>query len=142
MENYEEISAQIAKLKPYQKRKLEKFVSQLSVINSINQETILASEMECRKCGSGYFVKNGHSPGGAQRYKCKHCGCTQCIDANTPLYCLKYKDKWADFVFLMLDQDLRKTCDSIAEEIDVERKTAHAWRHKFASSVAKILPLK
>ncbi len=141
MENIEGLTAQIEQLKPYQKSMLEKIVSQLSVVNSIDTDAITATEMVCRKCGKDYFVKNGHSPGKRQRYKCKHCAGTQCVDANTPMYALKLKDKWSDFVVLMLDKDVRKTCDSIAEALDVERKTAHAWRHKFASSVAKMLPL-
>jgi len=141
MKKYEAILAKIAGLKPYQKRKLEDYVSKLAVINSMDPQQLVDDEMVCRKCGEGHFVKNGRSPGGAQRYKCKHCGSTQCHDANTPLYCLKYKDKWTDFVFLMLDSDVRKTCDSIGKELEVDRKTAHAWRHKLGSSLAEVLPL-
>jgi len=123
-------------LKPYQQKKIGELFDKFSIINDIDIAQISSSGMVCRKCGSLHFVKNGHT-NGIQRYKCRTCKSTQSHDANTPLYNLKYKDRWADFVFIMLDKDRSHTCASIAEDLDVNIKTAHAWRHKLTSSLNK-----
>lgn len=141
MEKAEELQKLIGNLKPYQKTRLEDILTKLSVVNKINPESDMLKDMQCRNCGGEIFVKNGHSPGKRQRYKCKACGSTQSVDANTPLYCLKYKDKWADFVFIMLDNQSDKTCENIAKKIDVEIKTVLTWRHKFSTALSKVKPL-
>ncbi len=123
-------------LKPYQQKKIEELVDKFSVINDIDVGEIASVGMICRKCGFEHFVKNGRTRG-VQRYKCRACKSTQSHDANTPLYNLKLKDKWADFVFIMLDKDRCHTCESIAKDLDINYKTAHAWRHKLASSLNK-----
>lgn len=95
----------------------------------------LSSEgMVCRKCGADSFVKNGIM-NGVQRYQCKKCKSTQFHDANTPLHNLKLKDKWSDFVFIMLDNERSKSSKSICSELEICSKTAHSWRHKFLSSL-------
>lgn len=141
MKNIEPLLSQIEKLKSYQQERLQKIIDDLSVINNIDTEDITLKDMVCRHCSHSDFVKNGHSPGGHRRYKCKKCGSTQCADANTALYQLKLKEKWADFVFIMLDTESKNTCQGIADKLDINVKTAHSWRHRFASSVEKTIPL-
>jgi len=132
---------EIKSLKSYQRDRLLKIIQDLSIVNHINTEELALSDMICRKCGKTHFIKNGHSPGGHQRYKCKECNSSQSADANTPLYNLKLKHKWSDFVFIMLDMESSKTCQSIADKLYIDKKTAHSWRHKFTTSLSNISPL-
>jgi transposase-like protein len=80
------LTKEIESLKSYQQERLLKIIQDLSIVNHINTDDLAFSEMICRKCETKHFVKNGHSPGGHQRYKCKKCGSSQSADANTPLY--------------------------------------------------------
>lgn len=132
---------EIQNLKPYQYEKLLQIVQELSIVNHIDTNELARLEMICRQCGSKYFVKNGHSSGGYQRYQCKACKSTQSADANTPMYNLKLKNKWSDFVFIMLDSESSKECRKIAERLDISYKTAFSWRHKFAISLSKVSSL-
>lgn len=122
-------------LKPYQKKIMEKLLGKFSVINNMNALDIEQDEkMYCRKCGKDHFVKNGTYKGN-QRYKCKGCGSTQYHDANTCLYNLKLKDKWVDFVLLMLEKEKKLSCQEIADELAINKKTAHHWRHRFLKAI-------
>jgi len=128
------INRKYQELKPYQQKIVERFLDNFGIINTVDVSSISSEGMVCRKCGTTHFVKNG-TVKTVQRYKCRTCRSTQFHDANTPLYNLKLKGKWADFVFIMLDKDRSKTCKSISNELDVNIKTAHSWRHKFLSSL-------
>ena len=130
-------------LKPFQQKRLVKFLNQFLSINIIDADSISLAGMVCRKCGSDYFVKNGTHKG-SQRYKCKNptCNSTQFGDANTPLYNLKLKDKWSDFVYIMLDSEQPMSNAGISELLEINIKTAHRWRHKFLSSLNEVNPLK
>jgi len=135
MENKQEnISQKFQDLKPYQQKTVERFLDNFSMINGLNLVSISSEGMVCRNCGANNFVKNGTIKG-VQRYQCKVCDCTQSHDANTPLYNLKLKDKWTDFVFIMLDKERSITSSNISKELEVNYKTAFRWRHKFLSSV-------
>jgi transposase-like protein len=121
-------------LKPYQQETVARFLDNFCAINALNVSSISSEGMVCRKCGEKSFVKNGNTKG-IQRYQCRSCKSTQFHDANTPLYNMKIKGKWADFVFLMLDTDRSKTVKSVSDELDINPKTAYRWRHKFLSSL-------
>ena len=127
-------------LKPYQQNILHKFINQFIAINFIDIGSISAEGMVCRSCGAAFFVKNGTYKEN-QRYKCKACGSTQFKDANTPLYNLKLKDKWTDFVYIMLDKEQAMTTEKISKLLDFDKKTAQRWRHKFLSSLNEVNPL-
>jgi transposase-like protein len=133
----EGINKKFQELKPYQQKTVARFLDNFSMLNDLNLVSISSEGMICRKCGTNHFVKNGWS-NGVQRYKCKACRSTQFHDANTPLYNLKLKDKWTDFVFIMLDNERSKNSISISEELDISFKTAFRWRHKFLSSLNNV----
>ncbi|MCP4180990.1 MAG: IS1595 family transposase [bacterium] len=127
-------------LKLYQKNMLDKFLNQFLTNNDIDTSDISKSNMICRKCGQTHFVKNG-TKNNIQRYKCKNCNSTQAADANTPLYNIILKDKWVDFIYIMLDENIRHTCQNIADQLEINIKTAHQWRHKLLSSLNKVNPI-
>lgn len=127
-------------LKPFQQKRVLKFLNEFLAINIIDTYSISNEGMICRKCGANFFVKNG-IPTGKQRYKCKKCNSTQFGDANTPLYNLKLKDKWSDFVYIMLDEEQSFSNVGISKLLEISVKTAQRWRHKFLSSLNEINPL-
>lgn len=127
-------------LKPYQQKILVRFLNDFTEINAIDFESISSVGMTCRKCGSSKFFKNGKTEG-VQRYQCKDCHCTQFSDANTPLYNLKLKKKWIDFVYIMLEKEQPYSCANISEELEIHVKTVHAWRHKLLSSFNTVNPI-
>lgn len=124
-------------LKPYQQKTVSHFLENFHTINALDVSSLSSEGMVCRKCGETSFVKNGKT-NGIQRYQCRACKSTQFHDANTPLYNSKRKEKWADFVFIMLDAERPKTVKSISAELDINPKTAHRWRHKFLSSLNRV----
>jgi len=63
-------------------------------------------------------------------------------DANTPLYNLKFKAKWVDFIVLMHSNTKSLTCMGISKELKVNVKTAHQWRHKFLAAINIANPIK
>ena len=102
--------------------------------------------MVCENCGSSFFVKNGTyhriiENKLVQRYQCRNCKRTQFTDINTPLYNLKQRDKWADFVYLMLDEKSPTDLISISELLEISESTSFRWRHRFLSSLNQIKPL-
>lgn len=122
-------------LKNYQQKIIDRLLGKFNEINQIDIASVVAQDaMVCRNCNSTHFVKNGVHKG-HQRYKCKTCQTTQFLDANTSLYNLKLKDKWVDFVLIMLERDQPTTCKKISEELEINIKTAHYWRHKFLSAI-------
>jgi transposase-like protein len=127
-------------LKSYQQQKIDNFISNFNIINDLSVVTLSSENIICRKCKHNKFVKNGIS-NGIQRLKCTNCNSTQFHDANTPLYNMKLKDKWPDFVFIMLDAEQSKTCKNISKELEISTKTAHRWRHKFLSSLNSVSDL-
>ncbi len=120
-------------LKQYQQEIIFRLIGKYKQLNSIDlQEEVSGFPMKCRKCGHDHFVKNGHF-NEQQRYMCKKCRATQFPDANTALYNLKLKDKWVDFVAIMLEKDHATSCIAISKELHINEKTAHQWRLKMLS---------
>lgn len=128
-------------LKHYQKQVLERLIGQFEALNAIDIGALTPkSTMVCSKCNGGNFVKNGVFKG-RQRYKCKDCKNTQFSDVNTALYNIKFKDKWVDFVYIMLDKDQPHSCQKISKLLEINVKTAHQWRHKFLTAISEIEPI-
>lgn len=120
-------------LKEYQQAIIYKLIGKYDLINDLDlSDEIESQDMYCRKCGYEHFVKNGHY-NDRQRYQCKKCKTTQFSDANTALYNLKYKEKWIDFVVITLEKKQVYSCLAISELLDIDKKTAHQWRHKMLS---------
>jgi len=132
-----ELLEKIKRLKPYQQKTIERILDKLGIINSIEVRAEASQDMICRQCGKNSFVKNG-TINCLQRYKCCACSSTQFADANTSLYNMKKKDKWADFVIIMLDDERSKTLIKISEELDINYKTAFRWRHKFLTALNNV----
>ena len=128
-------------LKQYQQKILERLIGQFKSLNAINVSDYTPSKsMVCSKCEGSNFVKNGVFKE-RQRYKCKDCQNTQFADVNTALYNLKYKDKWVDFVYVMLDKNQPKTLQAISDLLEINIKTAHQWRVKFLTAISEIEPI-
>jgi len=125
-------------LKDYQKSLIKELLDKFIKINEFEIKDLFVQEtMTCRKCNGSWFVKNGKYKH-KQRYKCKSCGSTQFIDANTSMYNLKLKSKWIDFVVLMLEAEKTPTCANISKELQIDVKTAHSWRHKLMASLMEV----
>lgn len=129
----------MSNLKPHQQSMITQLYEKLVSYNNIDVETIIENNV-CRKCSHDKLVKNGQSKG-IKRFKCKKCGSTQSNTANTPLYGLKLKDKWVDYVQLMLSETTPLTLQQISDKLDINIKTAHSWRHRFLSSLNEVKPL-
>jgi len=128
-------------LKEYQEKILERLIGQFNTLNKINVSNFTPRvSMVCSKCGGSHFVKNGVFKE-RQRYKCKGCNNTQFSDVNTALYNIKLKDKWVDFVYIMLDKEQPHTCQKISELLEINIKTAHQWRHKFLTAISEVEPI-
>jgi transposase-like protein len=128
-------------LKQYQEKILERLLGQFKTINTIDiQEFTPRTTMVCHKCKGNNFVKNGVFKN-RQRYKCKDCQNTQFPDVNTALHNLKLKDKWVDFVYIMLDKEQPYTCQKISDLLEINIKTAHQWRHKFLTAISEVEPI-
>ena len=64
------LEAKFQDLKPYQKKTVEQFLEDFSIINELNLTSLSSEGMVCRKCGADSFVKNGVM-NGVQRYQCR-----------------------------------------------------------------------
>ena len=134
------IQNKLRELKPHQQKTLENLLNLFSKLNNLNVDGELREHMVCRACNGTHFVKNGGKDIN-QRYKCKGCGSTQAADYNTPLYGLRLKEKWNDFVYLMLDSDSKLVNRVVAEKLDINTKTSQAWRHKFLSALNQAMDI-
>ncbi len=129
------------KLKQYQSKVIARLIGNFRKLNAIDvSEFTPRSTMLCRKCNGHHLVKNGVF-NKRQRYKCKDCNHTQFADANTALFNLKFKDKWVDFVYIMLDNEQPKSCEKISKSLEINIKTAHEWRLKFLTAISDIEPI-
>ena len=141
-----EIITKFSNLKVYQQKKIVDFLNIFFSINIIDTGLITKEQMICENCGSSFFIKNGTyqrivENKLVQRYQCKNCKNTQFSDINTPLYNLKQRGKWADFVYIMIDNKSPTDLISIAELLDISESTALRWRHKLLSSLNQSKPL-
>ena len=141
-----EITDKFSNLKEFQKKKIIEILNKFLSINIIDPDFITEKDMICQDCGSTFFVKNGTYQRKTdnkivQRYLCKKCRSTQFPDVNTSLYNLKLKYKWLDFVYLMLDKENPASAVYMSKALNFSESTGFRWRHRFLSSLNKILPL-
>lgn len=141
MATVNDIINQVNQLRSHQVNSIYDMLVDFIGNNNVDLLSLLKGEMVCRECGSLHLVKNG-TINGIQRYKCKYCGKTMACDANTPLHNLKLKEKWVDYIYLMLSEPKSLTCMKIAKALEINVKTAHAWRHKFLAAINHVNPLK
>lgn len=137
-----DIHSKLNELKSFQQGRVEKLIDLLLSNNNIDINNLLdENQMVCRSCGHTHFVKNGHSSKGHARYKCKECDSTQSNHANTPVYRLKKKELYVDFIELMLSSTKPLTLNEIAEKLSINKNTALAWRHRFLTSLNDVKSL-
>jgi len=90
----------------------------------------------CPYCGLHRIHKHG-TRSGLQRYKCAACSKTFNALTGTPLAKLHKKELWLKYMDEMLSSRvLRK----IASNIQVDKKTAFLWRHRFSTWLYKDAP--
>lgn len=87
--------------------------------------------LNCPRCNSGNFVKNGKE-NSTQRYLCKNCQKSFRNHDGTVIYRLQKKHLLPEYIQCMRDQlSLRKT----AKRLGIALSTAFFWRHKLLSSI-------
>ena len=146
MKPTKEIISKFSNLKSYQQKRIIKFLNNFQSINLIDSDFISGKDLVCSVCGGSRFVKNGRytrliDQKEIQRYLCVKCRTPQFNDKNTPLYNLKEKGKWVDFVYLMLDKEDPMSAISISKKLEISESTAFRWRHRFLSSLNQVNPL-
>lgn len=100
----------------------------------IQRERKSSASFTCPNCKSNNIVKNGHTRDGNQKYHCKSCN-TYPSDATNSIVFKSKKPyiKWIKVIRATLAGDpLRKT----AEELDLNKNTVFAWRHKILRTLS------
>ena len=94
-------------------------------------EHIRAPERRCPDCACPCWRRHGHA-NDLQRYRCCECGRTFNDLSGTPLARLRLKDKWLQYLAVLLDSmPVRKA----AARLGVHRNTAFRWRHRFLDRI-------
>lgn len=87
----------------------------------------------CPHCGAEGALKDGWSPSGLQRYRCRICGTRYNSLTGTVLeHCRKELPTWVDFIRLMT---YNVPLDACAEICRVTHQTAFEWRHRIFATV-------
>ena len=93
----------------------------------------------CPYCHSTELSRWGSTKQGQQRYRCKHCLKTFSSLTGTVFYRMKKIDKWIEHAKCMwLSHSLRY----IANHLNINLKTAFAWRHRFLKNPCDHKPTK
>ena len=87
--------------------------------------------MRCSKCKSEYSVKNGFMKG-AQRYKCKDCGCNYTVDYSI----IAEKEKKRRFGLSMYLEGLG--FHSIGRLLNVSHVSVINWVKKYGSELSSV----
>jgi transposase-like protein len=72
-----------------------------------------------------------------QRYRCRQCRRTFNDLTGTPLARLRLRDKWPDFLGMLLAS---RPVRAAANQLQVHRNTAFRWRHRFLDGVRQDRP--
>ncbi len=84
--------------------------------------------LRCDKCGSLHFIKNGKTPSGQQRYRCKDCHKTFGVTNGTIFYYSKFSyEDWVGFLEATIEE---KSLRTIAREVKINLSSAWYNRHK------------
>jgi len=108
----------------------------------IEKTEVLAPDMNllvrpsCPHCKKDSISKMGIQSG-RQRYKCKECGKIFTSTYGTPLYKIKRKDKWNDYLRLM-EQGV--SIKKSAKLLGISIQTSFDWRHKIMASLQEGIP--
>jgi len=87
----------------------------------------------CPSCGAGHYIKNGRTPAGYQRYKCKECGFEYSTLTDTIFeHSKKDLSDWVNFVTMMCHN---VQVEAAADMCEITHKTAFEWRHRVFATV-------
>lgn len=90
----------------------------------------------CPKCSERHKqVKDGHTPHGSQRYRCRHCGCRY-----TPFPKEQGYEEELRFQALQLYLDGLSMRD-VARQLNVNHQSVANWIHAYARFLPPDLPL-
>ncbi len=90
----------------------------------------------CPHCHCDDFYRHGYAAG-LQRYRCRACGRTYNALTNTPLACLRLREKWLPYLECMLDS---KTVRKSADTVGIHRNTSFRWRHRILAGARQKRP--
>ena len=112
----------------------------VSIANCIKLECYVKKIEEtfvCPDCSSTNTVKNGKSPQGIQKYKCKDCGKTRVMTRNTLMFSSKKKfHQWSVFIESMFAQD---SIIVSMVKADISKNTAFRWRIKILNILSTLI---
>lgn len=115
-----------------QKQVLQQALSQSTDMPAVEQAVNETPVTHCPHCDSEHLNRWGVVHG-LQRYRCKACRATFNRLTGTPLARLRHKAKWTGVIESLNQQE---TLDDMQARLDISRKTAVRWRHRFLSALA------
>jgi Zn ribbon nucleic-acid-binding protein len=94
-EDFQTLSAEIAKLTPHQRKLLSKRLDKIQNVQAVNTliESKVATATVCPKCAHDKIARWG-SASGLQRYRCVACKATFNALTGTPLARLRKRSGW------------------------------------------------
>ena len=115
---------------------------QASLENGIRKRSINKLEEEfnslsCPHCGEKSIGHWGER-NGLRRYKCKSCEKTFNSLTGTPLARVRKKESWNTYAQGMLTAE---SLQDSADRLNITKKTAFKWRHRFLENQKEIKPL-
>ncbi len=90
----------------------------------------------CPHCHCEQVYRHGYAAG-LQRYRCRGCRRTYNALTNTPLACLRLREKWLPYLECMLDS---RTVRKSAGTVGIHRNTSFRWRHRFLAGARQRRP--
>lgn len=91
--------------------------------------------MICQKCGSNWDqIKDGHTPAGSQRWRCKICGCRYTPNAKENGY-----DQEVRMQALMLHLE-GSSLREIGRILEVNHQSVSNWIHAYINHLSEDLP--
>ena len=118
---------------------LQEHELQMPIIEKAKAEALLVEERKpCPNCHSTNIYKRG-SQRDIKMYSCKDCKKWYSQSTGTPLWDIKLKQKWANYLRCMREgYSLRKS----ASEVGICLQTSFDWRHKILASLDSLTPEK
>lgn len=110
---------------------------QMPIIEKANEEVIkIDARKPCPHCKSTNIYKRGVQKN-VRMYSCKDCKKWYSQTTGTPLWDIKLKEKWANYLRCMSEgYSLRKS----AKEVGICLQTSFDWRHKILASLDSLAP--
>jgi len=137
-EDFKKLLTKISDLSHNQVEELKASLKRRSQSENIRNLETAFEELGCPSCG-GRHIGHWGFRSGLKRYRCKDCGRTFNSLSGTPLAKLRKKEKWADYARgMQASESLQKSAD----RLDISKKTAFKWRHRFLEKPTQVKPEK